>query len=108
MKAKIAEVPLKIRKDYLAAIAHQELTLLMQVAKKEETKLNAIREGFDRTEGKPPVSMAIDSHSTSLSGSIGDLMGLLEQVHALQLPGKPTDPGVVEVTDCQDVKLIDK
>lgn len=77
MQAKVALVPRKIRDEYLDVICHEELINLVMQAKKEETKLNAVREGFDRTRGKPPVSVDMASHSSQITGTLVDLLALL-------------------------------
>ncbi len=78
MQAKVALVPRKIRDEYLDVICGEELINLVTNAKKEEIRLNSVREGFDRTRGKPQVTMEIDSHSQSIHGTLGDLLQLLQ------------------------------
>jgi hypothetical protein len=101
MAAKIAQVPRKIRDEYMDIICSEELIHLVTRSKKEDIKLNAVREGFDRTRGKPPVSVAMESHSSQITGTLVDLLSLLRSSNEVKQLPQP-DQGVIEVKALPD------
>jgi hypothetical protein len=93
---KIQRLPQKIRDDCMDIIATEELILNLKTAKKEETKVALIREAFDRSRGKAPVSVSMESRSAQITGTLVDLLGLLKNVS--QIP----DIAVSSVIECKD------
>jgi len=93
---KIQRLPQKIRDECMDIIATEELIVNLKTARKEETRVALIKEAFDRSRGKPPVQVAMDSRSTQITGTLVDLLGLLKNVS----PMPQID--VSDVIECKD------
>ncbi len=106
-KLKVSDYPRKIRDECMDIIATEELIYTLATARKEETKVALIREGFDRSRGKPPVSVDMASHSSQITGTLVDLLALLRS------PGEQkaipesiqSDGGIIEADSLQDADL---
>jgi len=77
VKDDINILPKDLQHECMDYISKEEWVNTLRTAKKEETKIALIKEWWDRRLPKIPVSVALDSHSTQITGTLVDLLSLL-------------------------------